>query len=241
MTAFTLDGLARPQGFPLEWQMSRAEQLLLQALVEQRRPRLSLEIGSYRGGSLQVLSHFSEQVISVDIDPGVPRLLEGRFPNVEFRIGDSREALPAIVEVLNEEGRSPDFILVDGAHETATVRDDINALLKLVFRTESVMVLHDSFNPPCREGMRQASWGKNPHTREVDLDFLPGEYNDGSWPGVPARSMWGGLAAAIFSPERRDYELLVQESGRAIFDAMVALSIHAPEKSLWSRISARSN
>ncbi len=160
--------------FPLLWQMSSSERLTVIALLDQIRPQLSLEIGTYRGGSLQVLSHFSQRVLSVDVRPEVPIELAGRFSNVAFHTGNSSEVLPQVVSELNRNRITPGFILIDGTHSTEGVRTDINSVLGLKPTKEVVVLLHDSFNPGCRQVMRDAARHECPYVHEVELDFVPG-------------------------------------------------------------------
>src|SRR5437868_8530331 len=58
------------------WEMSPSEQVALVFLLEYLRPKVAIEIGTRFGGSLQVLSHFSDRVYSLDIDAEVPSRLE---------------------------------------------------------------------------------------------------------------------------------------------------------------------
>lgn len=90
---FQLRSFANDEEFTLHWQMTTCERFALQGLLRRLRPSLSLEVGTYLGGSLRVLSRFSEAVISVDIDPQVAIRLAGKFPNVELRSGDSARIL----------------------------------------------------------------------------------------------------------------------------------------------------
>lgn len=69
--------ITTPSQWPLEWSMTSSERLSIIRLLDTLRPAVSLEIGSYRGGSLQALSAFSQHVISVDIDPTVRSRLQG--------------------------------------------------------------------------------------------------------------------------------------------------------------------
>lgn len=85
------------------------------AVLTRLRPALSLEVGTYRAGSLQVLSRFSERVLSIDIDPDAAHCLQGRFVNVEFRTGDSVELLPKAVQEMNPSGPELEFVLIDGS------------------------------------------------------------------------------------------------------------------------------
>src|SRR5690242_21748356 len=68
----------------LDWLMSPSERVALIFLLEHLRPNIAIEIGTKNGGSLQVLSKFCNRVYSIDIDPEVPKRLEGRFDNVEY-------------------------------------------------------------------------------------------------------------------------------------------------------------
>src|SRR6266487_3601402 len=135
--------LTQELGFDLHWQMPNGERFALVGLLRELQPTLSLEIGTYQGGSLQVLARFSEAVISVDIDPGVPARLANKFPNVEFRSGDSKRLLPDLVRELNEQKRAVDFVLIDGDHSVAGVRRDIEVLLELQPQRQMVFILHD--------------------------------------------------------------------------------------------------
>jgi predicted O-methyltransferase YrrM len=166
---FQLRSFANDEEFTLHWQMTTCERFALQGLLRRLRPSLSLEVGTYLGGSLslRVLSRFSEAVISVDIDPQVAIRLAGKFPNVGPDIAD-------VVSELNEQRRPIGFVLLDGDHRGKGVRRDIEALLELEPQQQVVFVLHDSFNPGCREGMRTANWAKS---RLFDLDFIPGVYH----------------------------------------------------------------
>jgi hypothetical protein len=216
---FPLDFLTNEDGFDLHWQMTVCERFALQDLLRRLRPVLAVEVGTYRGGSLQVLSRFSEAVISLDIDPGVKERLAGKFQNVEYRAGDSERLLPDLVRELNRANRPVGFVLIDGDHTAAGVRRDIEALLELQPRQEVVCVLHDSFNPACREGMRTANWEKSPFVRHVELDFIPGIYHYEAFDTAEPRSMWGGFACAVLHPNKRVGGLVIHESQRGLFEA----------------------
>jgi hypothetical protein len=222
--------------FDLHWQMTNCERFALQGLLQRLSPSVSIEIGTYQGGSLQVISRYSDKVISIDIDPEVGKRLDGKFPNVEYRSGDSAELLPGLVEQLNHDGTPVGFILVDGDHSSAGVRRDINYLLALKPIQRIVIIMHDSFNPTCREGMRTASWEKSPYVSWVELDFIPGIYHREAHDTAPARSMWGGFACAVLEPVKRTGALVIKESQRGLFDSTYAHSVHAEEHTLSQRL-----
>ena len=231
----TVAGLLSDSRFPLHWDMSRTERLTLITLLDQLRPELSLEVGTYKGGSLQVLSHFSERVISVDVRPEVPIELDGRFDNVKFRTGDSRKVLPSVVHELNERRETPGFILIDGAHDTPGVRSDIETVLRFDVRNDVVVLMHDSFNPECRQGMREADWASSPHVHEVELDFVPGNLSPDGGDKKWANMMWAGFGCAIMRLEPRSGSLQIRETFKPTFEAVFRISAHA-RKSGWQSL-----
>ncbi len=226
-----LKSLVDDQRFSLHWQMSQVERLTLIAILERIRPALSLEVGTYEGGSLQVLSAYSKRVISVDINPEVMQSLGGRFDNVEFRTGPSVQLLPHLVESLNRSGDTPQFVLIDGDHSTDGIRRDIESILLLKPVREVIVLLHDSFNPACRAGMTAANWAASPYVHSVEIDFTPGVFFGQALSTVPAGSMWGGFACALMKPEIRRQDVEITESEKEVFETMLReASIYTAEK-----------
>jgi hypothetical protein len=215
--------------FQLDWQMNRCERLAIIWILEQIRPNLSLEVGTYKGGSLQVLAKYSRKVISIDSDPEIPSKL-ARFGNVEFLTGNSVEVLPRLIASLNESGETPEFILIDADHSTEGIKRDIRALLSLKPRRDIAILLHDSFNPDCRRGMTESNWMSSPYVHFVEIDFVPGSFNARSYDTAAAGSMWSGLAFALMKPGPRTGGLLVQESQKELYEAVKAISIHKADR-----------
>src|SRR5262245_34719544 len=160
--------------YPLVWQMSGPERTAMVQLLDRVRPPVAIEVGTRKGGSLQVIAPRAGRVYSIDIDPAVAASLDGRFPNVEFRTGDSAVVLPALLEEIEASGAELGFVLIDGDHTGPGVLADINAVLRHVPRRPLYILLHDSFNPPCREGMLRADWQACPHVHQVEIDFMGG-------------------------------------------------------------------
>jgi len=177
------------------WLMSPAEQVALVFLLEHLRPKVAIEIGTQFGGSLQALAQFCDRVYSIDIDPDVPKRLASKFPNVEFLTGRSDDLLPPLIDRLQCEGTELSFALVDGDHSTDGVRKDLDNLLRFRPTVPLYIVMHDSSNPVCREGLRRAKWAANPCVHAVELDFVPGTVFRGK--------LWGGLALGILLPHER--------------------------------------
>jgi hypothetical protein len=184
----------------LDWMMSPSEKVSLIFLLEHLRPKVAIEIGTRFGGSLQVLAQFCDRVYSIDVDPDIPRRLEGKFPNVEYLIGPSDEILPPLIDRLGKEGAELGFALVDGDHSAEGVRKDIDNLLRFRPTVPFYIVMHDSFNPQCRRGLMQACWSANRYVHAVELDFVAGTVN--SAPKY-RNQLWGGLALGILLPHER--------------------------------------
>lgn len=217
-------------GFDLHWQMEHWERFALMGLLKEFRPKLSLEIGTYKGGSLQVLARLSERVISIDIDAGVAKALAGRFENVEYFSGDSRVMLPEVIRTINADGSDLNFVLIDGDHSAEGIKRDIENVLKLVPRTKVIIIMHDSFNPDCRAGMKLANWNLCPYVHHVELDFIPGVYHFEAYDTAQARTMWGGFACAVIEPISRGGALEISESQKGLYEAVLAVSTHANRK-----------
>ena len=122
--------------------MSPSEQVALIFLLEYLRPKVAIEIGTRYGGSLQVISHFSDSVYALDIDPKVPIRLKGKFTNVEYVIGPSTQTLPPLLEKLQRDHADLAFVLVDGDHSSEGIRKDIDNILQ--FRPTSPFVYCDA-------------------------------------------------------------------------------------------------
>ncbi|MEZ5391416.1 MAG: CmcI family methyltransferase [Bryobacterales bacterium] len=202
-----------------KWQMTDSERLALTGLLARVRPALTVEIGSYWGGSLSLISQFSRSVISVDIDPATPERC-GRRPNVSYLIGPSTRVAPELLAKLSRAGLPVELILIDADHSEEGVRRDICSVLTYRPVRPMIVVLHDSFNPACRQGMLTAPWASSPYCHFVDLDFVPGRIiQDG---GPVDGEMWGGLAIAYFRPDRRIGDLEIRQSAQATYEQLAA-------------------
>lgn len=208
---------------PLHWQMPRADKFALVSLLENIRPKVSIEVGTYKGGSLQVLSRFSERVHSVDINADSQKKLVALFENVDFHIGDSSRLLPLIMD---KAGEDLGFALIDGDHSERGVMADLSALLKIRPKRSLWILCHDSFNPKCRRGMLRTDWAANPHVQFVEIDFVSGVFHQHAFDTARAKSMWGGLCVAHLTPKRRVGELRVRQSQQSLFAAAYLRSRH---------------
>jgi hypothetical protein len=162
---------------PVGWMMSPSERLAMIGLLATLRPARALELGCAEGGLTAWLSAYCERVVTVDILPQVVEVTR-RFPNVEALCMTSEEA----VRKLEGEGRTFDLTVIDADHSEAGVRRDLEAAL----RFSRMILLHDTYYPPCRDGMNAVLAGRDMYR---DLDLVPG--------GLQPDGLWGGLGVVI--------------------------------------------
>jgi hypothetical protein len=226
--------------YPLHSQMTTCEMLSLHQILASLSPRRALEIGTYRGGSLQVLSRFCQHVESIDTDPSIPGDLGHLFANVTFHTGNSAEILPSALHAGSESSEPVDFVLIDGDHSTEGVRRDINAFLSVPPTCEVVVLMHDAFNPDCRAGILSANWQGSLYVHEVEIDYIPGVYHQHAYDTAAARTMWGGFACALLKPEPRKGDLVISQRQQGLFEAVLLQSSHAPQRrTLLQRVKTR--
>ncbi len=184
------------------WNMMPVEQMALIYFLQNLKPKVSIEIGTQFGGSLQVLSHFSSKVYALDIDPEVPLRLKGKYSNVEYLVGDSFQTLPVLLENLQKENAEIGFILLDGNCSTEAVKKDIASILKIKPIGPLYILIHNSFYPPCRIGICSVNWSSCPYAHALELDYIMGGM---SLFGGPL--MGAGIAMAILLPSPREHNL----------------------------------
>ena len=209
--------------FPLHWQMTLPERLLLISILQQLKPELAIEVGTHLGGSLQVLSKFSRQVISIDCDPETGTRLGNRFANVEYVVGDSADALPAVLKRIGDDSLKLGFALIDGQHSADGVAADLNAFLASTPQSEVVLLVHDSANPECRRGIAALPWEASAHVHYVELDFLPGIFRNTIESREDSASLWGGFACIVLSPLKRTGPLTIGAGYGDQFGALARL------------------
>jgi Cephalosporin hydroxylase len=210
--------------FRLAWNMDNSDRMALIGLLSSVKPECSIEIGTREGGSLGVISEYSQHVFTLDIDPRCAEAVR-HFPNAELTIGDSKETLPGVLKEIENRQLSLEFILIDGEHSESGVRDDIEALMEFRPKKKPCYILmHDSFYPYCRQGMISANWERNPYVHKVDLDFIPGRISDPS--EGTSRQMWGGLGLAVMRPEERVGPIQFLASSDHLYEVAFHKSAH---------------
>lgn len=220
----------------LQWQMTRCEKYAFIGLLEHIKPKLSLEIGTYKGGSLQVISKYSEKVFCVDINNEYVNDLSGTFDNVSFNIGDSKIIVPDLISEINESNTSLNFVLIDGDHSEEGVKSDINNVLQIVPKEPLYIVFHDSFNPVCRKGILGADWQDCDFVHYVEVDYIPGVYHEHAHDMAKPKSMWGGLALAVMIPNKRTQLLTINQSQEGLFNTTFENSMYSKRNNDFSRL-----
>lgn len=208
--------------FSIPWSMSRAEQYCMIQLLSNNKPNIAIEIGTYKGGSLQVLSHYATKVYAIDISSDSRDSRCDNLNNVDYLIGDSKVVLPELLKKIEDNGEDLEFILIDGDHSEKGVFQDILNIMSYTPKKALQIILHDSFNPNCRKGMKRYDYNTNKKIHYIELDFIPGMYNhDGL-----SRQMWGGFATIIMLPEDRNKTLQIFENQKKSYEITYFKSIH---------------
>lgn len=184
----------------LKWQMTLPERCAMVQVLAAIRPRVSIEVGTSHGGSLAVIHHHTtEHVYSLDIDSTCAMRLGAHYPRAHFLTGDSRGLLPALLEELRVRGEHPQFVLLDGEHTPQGLASDLGAILERPVMEKLHVLIHDSFNPLCRQALLNANWKSNPAVDYVEIDFVPGVLHER--PEIQDQ-LWGGLCLVILDPHR---------------------------------------
>lgn len=212
-----------------DWWMTDAERLALSALLADLRPECAIEVGVYRAGSLAVLARYSKKVYALDIDPECEARFASEFPNVQFVTGDAKDTLPRVLEQISAANERLGFVLIDADHSREGVRRDIESVLRFKPTRPLYLLMHDSFNPECRRGMKEAAWAESPHVHLVELDFVPGRFVTEEEPNSDGE-MWCGFALAVLLPERRTGPLVIHENESRLFESALRRSIYRNQR-----------
>lgn len=206
----------------LDWQMSRAEKYGIIQLMQTLQPDVAIEIGTYKGGSLQVISKYAGKVYSIDISPAPKKFLERKFSNVEFIVGEGHKIIHSLFKEIDSQNRRLDFILVDGDHTKKGVSDDLNAIFAYPHKHPLTIILHDSFNPQCRKGIKSINYSEYPMVEYVELDYITGSF----WHNDTYREMWGGFAMIKLDPSKKTSGVEIHESQGHLFNCAHLASTH---------------
>ena len=225
----------------LDWQMSPEDKACLIDTLSDLRPEVAIEIGTFRGGSLQVVQAFARDTYSIDISEEPKSRLSAKFPNVHFLVGPSTRILPELLEKLSLENRTPGFILVDGDHSKEGVQTDLHTILSYPYRNPVTVFAHDCFNPQCRAGIVGLDYSRYSAVKSVEIDHVLGKTVriDG------LQELWGGFARILVDPNstkhyqfinehQKEYEQAYKQSSHSISDRLLS-----PLKKMVRKLLAR--
>jgi cephalosporin hydroxylase len=144
--------------------MEEIKKLLL--ILDKVKPKVILEIGTARGGTLFLFSNIAHEeaiLISVDLYQTIEKRILFRYIKKEkqkiFLIqGDSHsiETLRKIEEILK--GRKVDFLFIDGDHSYEGVKKDFEMYSPLV-RKGGIIAFHDIIpDYYTRYGIKTSTW-----------------------------------------------------------------------------------
>lgn len=160
-----------------KWMMSPSERLAIVGLLSLLQPDNTLEFGCAHGGLTAVLSLFSNSVTTVDLDSNVVSVA-AQFQNVV----SLNMSTIAAAEVFLEKDTRFDLTVIDADHSRDGVYEDVRNALKF----SRIILVHDSYYPPCRQGMIDALSEADVY---YDLDLVPG--------GLQQDGLWGGLGIIL--------------------------------------------
>ncbi|MCR4298135.1 MAG: class I SAM-dependent methyltransferase [Gallionella sp.] len=210
------------------WEMTDSERLALIGLLAKLRPECAIEIGIYRAGSLSSLSRYCKKVYALDIDPTCESQFRGKFQNVEFVTGDSKQTLPQVLAKIEASQESLGLVLIDADHSREGIQHDIDSILRYTPSAPLYIVMHDSFNPECRKGIKEANWSISPHVHLVELDFVAGRFLTKEEP-ESYKQMWCGFGLAILLPEKRNGNVIVHENESLLYQTTLRHSVYGSD------------
>lgn len=208
----------------LGWEMTPSEKIVFVNLLKELKPNLALEIGSRAGGSLQVISRFTDKVICMDIDDTIVSRIGSKFKNVEFKIGDSKRILPSFYEELLAQDIFPQFIHLDGDHTEEGAYLDLLHTLRVCPPNRTIVLMHDTFNPLVRKGIERVPFEEMEYLHHADLDFMPGVIHERA---VVKDEMWGGMSLFILEPTKRNRPIVVNNFLSRVVSHVAKISSHS--------------
>jgi predicted O-methyltransferase YrrM len=170
----------------VDTEMSPGEQASLAGVLAMVAPEVSVEIGTYTGGSLARIAAFSGHVHTFDLVSHV----DSHLPEVDYHLGDSAVTVPQVLAELEQAGTAVDFVLVDGDHSRQGAYRDACSVFDSPATSGAVILFHDIANEAVRGAVQDAIMGRD--FRFVDLSFAV------SAQAPPLLGeCWGGLGLVV--------------------------------------------
>lgn len=182
----------------IPFQMSIAEKTSLIYLLNKLPvKKTALEIGTFYGGSLNIISKYFNKVYSCDLTH--ENIDKTKYNNVEWITGDSNRTIPKLIEKINQNNEEINFILIDGNHEYEYVLNDINNILKYNIKNDLLLLIHDSWYSPSRLAICHSKLISNPNVCYVNTDWCSGDlmFINGK------NQFMGGICLAMLSKDNK--------------------------------------
>lgn len=112
----------------------------LTVLLTNFAPNVSVEVGVAEGESTEIVSKFSKQVFSIDMDVSCEKKIN-HLKNVNFMNSDSWSALDKLSHKFSN---TVDFCFIDGNHVSDVVYGDFVRAFKLM-SDRGIVLLHDTY------------------------------------------------------------------------------------------------
>lgn len=206
--------------------MNTGERAFLYYILHNFALNTSIEIGRYKGGSTIPMALNSKTCYSIDPSP-IDHTLYKDIPTLKLINDYSWNILPNIL--INDD--KVNLILVDGDHETDSVKRELDIIVNYIPSDYTIVLLHDTFYPQVREAMNSIDWNKYKHIHFVDLDIISGTrwelgcmcHDDCSSNDISGMGRNGiyhlGFGMFIILNEERDFDLPYYRSHQKVFDA----------------------
>ncbi len=193
----------------INWQMSLAERASILHLMQNMSKRsVAIEIGSYQGGLLQHLTSYFNKVYSLDVDHSNIKNKE-QYKNVTWVKGDSKITIPQLISDINNNDEDVNFILIDANHDYAPVLEDIHNVLQYKPKSETWLLIHDSWYSQTRNAISKTNWNDNKYVHLVEKDFVVGDVMNHSQEGI---IFVGGLALVYINVNKRIEDIQIKQS-----------------------------
>jgi len=174
--------------------MRLGERAAISGLLAETAIEVAVDLGTYRGGSLSLLTRHAAHVHTFDLTCQVD---QQEFPNATFHLGDSHTLLPRALERIAAGGGSVGFAVVDGDHSPAGARQDVIDLLESPAVRDGYIVMHDAGNAAVRRGLLEVPYASYSKVALVDLGFVPPATEFGR-----LEERWGGLGLIVLDSTR---------------------------------------
>ena len=153
------------------WQMSLSERLFVVSIVAFMRPARLLELGVWMGMGSQYFKKYCGELYRIDVMKVDP-VDDDKFYNM--RSDDS-------FKKILKDGLRFDMAIIDADHSEEQAERDMDNALQCC----DMILMHDTFNEPCRKGYVKGLYKNQDKVSHVDFDVIHGrEINGEKWGGI---------------------------------------------------------